>query len=66
MKEVKEKIEKLAKTNRAADAAQVQEALRLCEELESAGIVSERGVGYRISMPFSTPRSGRRVCRKVR
>ena len=64
MKEVKDKVDQLAKRNKGVNADQVREALRLCEELQDAGIAPQRGVGYRLSTPFSSARSTRRTSRK--
>ena len=52
MKEVKDKVDQLAKRNKGVNADQVREALGLCEELPDAGIAPQQGVGYRLSTPL--------------
>jgi pentatricopeptide repeat protein len=56
MKDVKITVDEVAKTNSLVDVGQVREAIRMCEELQATGIVPAKGVGYRLTSPFTTNR----------
>lgn len=59
-------VGEIAKTNKLVDARQVREAIRLCEELREAGVVPEKGTGYRLASPFASARPARRRAKKSR
>jgi hypothetical protein len=66
MKDVKITVDGMAKTNKLVNAEHVREAIRLCEELREAGVIPAKGVGYRLSPPYTSNPGTSQKARKSR